>query len=148
MKVIIAIDATPNTEWVARAAARRQWPARTELRLVVVVESPPYAQPPHRRYVKGKSYYLSQAEYDALETAVRKIAASIGTEGKKVSFVIREGLADDEIITEAKEWGADLIMVGTHGRRRFSRFLLGSVAQRVVATAPCSVEVVRQKQTQ
>jgi len=43
----------------------------------------------------------------------------------------------------AKEWGADLIMVGSHGHGAVTQALLGSVAQAVLRTAPCPVEIVR-----
>jgi nucleotide-binding universal stress UspA family protein len=48
------------------------------------------------------------------------------------------------ILKEAADWGADLIVLGSHGRRGFSRFLLGSVSEAVASHAPCSVEVIRQ----
>jgi nucleotide-binding universal stress UspA family protein len=49
----------------------------------------------------------------------------------------------DAIIEEAERWGADLIVVGSHGYRGYKRFLLGSVSQSVAAHAPCSVLIVR-----
>ena len=49
------------------------------------------------------------------------------------------------IIDEAEEWGADLIVVGSHGRTGIKRWLLGSVAQSIVSQAPCSVYVVRER---
>jgi nucleotide-binding universal stress UspA family protein len=59
---------------------------------------------------------------------------------------VRYGDARSCIVDEAKEWGADLIVVGSHGYTGLKRLLLGSVAQSVVTHAPCSVEVVRGKQ--
>ena len=47
------------------------------------------------------------------------------------------------IINAAKEWSADLIVMGSHGRRGFNKLLLGSVAEAVLAGANCSVTVVR-----
>ena len=47
------------------------------------------------------------------------------------------------ILDEAESWGADLIVVGSHGYRAWERFLLGSVSHAVVSHAKCSVEVVR-----
>jgi nucleotide-binding universal stress UspA family protein len=47
------------------------------------------------------------------------------------------------ILDVAKEWGADLIVLGSHGRRGLDRFLLGSVSETVAVHAPCSVRVVR-----
>ena len=59
---------------------------------------------------------------------------------------MRDGDPRSAIVDEAEEWGADLIVVGSHGYTGLKRWLLGSVAQSVVGHAPCSVEVVRRKQ--
>ncbi|MFL6467553.1 MAG: universal stress protein [Pyrinomonadaceae bacterium] len=47
------------------------------------------------------------------------------------------------IVSEAKAWNADLIIVGSHGHGIFGRVLLGSVSDYVIHHAPCSVMVVR-----
>jgi nucleotide-binding universal stress UspA family protein len=47
------------------------------------------------------------------------------------------------IIDDAKEWNADLVVVGSHGRRGLTRVLLGSVSEGVAMNAHCSVEVIR-----
>jgi nucleotide-binding universal stress UspA family protein len=46
-------------------------------------------------------------------------------------------------LSEAAEWEADLIVVGSHGRRGVNRFLLGSVSEAVALHANCSVEIIR-----
>jgi nucleotide-binding universal stress UspA family protein len=53
---------------------------------------------------------------------------------------ILEGNAKDVIVEEAREWRADLIVVGSHGYGRLRRIVLGSVAGAVVPNAPCSVQ--------
>jgi nucleotide-binding universal stress UspA family protein len=47
------------------------------------------------------------------------------------------------ILDTAKTWGANLIVLGSHGRRGMDRFLLGSVSEAVAIHAHCSVEVIR-----
>jgi nucleotide-binding universal stress UspA family protein len=47
------------------------------------------------------------------------------------------------ILKEASDWGAHLIVLGSHGRRGLDRLLLGSVSEAIAAHAPCSVEVIR-----
>jgi Universal stress protein family len=49
------------------------------------------------------------------------------------------------ILDEATQWGADLIVLGSHGRRGAERFLMGSISEAVAMHAHCSVEVVRMK---
>ena len=50
-----------------------------------------------------------------------------------------------EIVSAAKDWPADLIVIGSHGRGGLTRALLGSVAEGVMRHAPCPVLVVRAK---
>jgi nucleotide-binding universal stress UspA family protein len=54
-----------------------------------------------------------------------------------------EGQPFVEIVKYAREHGVDLIVMGTHGRGGMSRLLLGSVADKVIRTAPCPVMTVR-----
>jgi nucleotide-binding universal stress UspA family protein len=65
--------------------------------------------------------------------------------GISVTTKIVEGIPQNSIVEEAEEWGADLIVLGSHGYGRVGRVFLGSVASAVVAKAPCSVQVVRAK---
>jgi nucleotide-binding universal stress UspA family protein len=56
---------------------------------------------------------------------------------------IEEGIVDEMIVTVAEDLGCDLIVMGTHGRTGLRRMFLGSVAERVLRTAPCPVLTVR-----
>ena len=61
----------------------------------------------------------------------------------RVRGVIVDGVAHEQIVRTARGRKASLIVMGTHGRTGVARFLLGSVAARVAATAPCPVLTVR-----
>jgi nucleotide-binding universal stress UspA family protein len=63
--------------------------------------------------------------------------------GVAVEAELREGVAWRTIEAFARERNVDLIVVGSHGRQGLPRALLGSVAEKVVRTAPCPVLVVR-----
>jgi nucleotide-binding universal stress UspA family protein len=63
----------------------------------------------------------------------------------KAKSIVLMGIPADVIVRTARTRRAALIVMGTHGRSGFSRFLLGSVASRVVATSPCPVLTVRGK---
>ena len=78
----------------------------------------------------------NQKALDALADS-KRLHAKIG------KVVLKTGDARDAINATAKELGADLIVMGTHGRRGISRALLGSVAETVVRSAPCPVLTVR-----
>jgi glycine betaine transporter len=78
----------------------------------------------------------NQEALDALAESKRRIA-TIG------QTLLRTGDARDLINQTAKDVFADLIVMGTHGRRGVSRALLGSVTETVVRTAPCPVLTVR-----
>lgn len=74
-----------------------------------------------------------------LESFVDRVA---GSRASEVERRVRIGSAGDEILAEAKEWGADLLIVGTHGRTGASRFLIGSVAETVLRDSLCDVLVI------
>jgi nucleotide-binding universal stress UspA family protein len=62
--------------------------------------------------------------------------------GVQCDFVVREGPAAAEIAEEARACGADLVVLGTHGRGGFERLVLGSVTEKVLRKAPCPVLTV------
>jgi nucleotide-binding universal stress UspA family protein len=63
--------------------------------------------------------------------------------GLEAEALLLTGFPDEALVEAARAHAADLVVVGTHGRRGPARLLLGSVAARVVATAPCPVLVAR-----
>ncbi len=81
---------------------------------------------------------IERASKEALDAAL----AERRGRGVSLTGMVREGHARDEILAVAKEIGASMLVVGTHGRKGLERALLGSVAERIVRTAPCPVLVV------
>lgn len=93
----------------------------------------------------GFQAYMSAA-YDHAAQAHARVAALCDDGGKPVELMLRmaEDLpAVDGILKLAKEEGADLIVVGSHGRGGLMRLVLGSVASKVVAQSPLPVLVAR-----
>src|SRR5262249_40231708 len=97
--------------------------------------------------------FISPSVYDDLEASARKHAEKrlaalkdkARASGVKASLVLLEGVAHEQIVRAAKSKKADLIVNGTHGRTGLAKLFLGSVASRVVTTAPCPVLTVRGK---
>lgn len=61
----------------------------------------------------------------------------------RVKTHVVQGSPKEEILKQAEQWRADLVMLGSHGHGPIGRFLLGSLATAVAIHAPCSVEIVR-----
>jgi nucleotide-binding universal stress UspA family protein len=80
------------------------------------------------------------------QQALEALAARCRSGARIGQALLKTGDARDMIDEAAKEIGADLIVMGTHGRRGVSRALLGSVAEMVVRTAPCPVLTIRTRE--
>jgi nucleotide-binding universal stress UspA family protein len=74
---------------------------------------------------------------------LQKIAKAREGIAKFGKVMVEPGDARDAILSAAKACDADLIVIGSHGRRGLTRLVLGSVAEDVVRRAPCPVLVVR-----
>jgi len=91
--------------------------------------------------------------YDDIERAIRddarqrldKLVATAKAAKIRVRSLLLDGTPAEQIVRAARKHRADLIVIGTHGRTGLARVLLGSVAARVVGTAPCPVLTVRAK---
>lgn len=82
---------------------------------------------------------------DALTTQAEEALDRVASEtAQPVKTAVREGRPADEITAYATDIGADMVSTGTRGRHGENRFLLGSVAERVVRTCPVPVLTVRQ----
>jgi nucleotide-binding universal stress UspA family protein len=83
----------------------------------------------------------------AAAKALEGVAARARSNAIPIAVVLRKGTPWIEIVTVAEQTKADLIVMGTHGRRGVSRALLGSVAEKVVRTASCPVLTVHASPT-
>jgi nucleotide-binding universal stress UspA family protein len=80
---------------------------------------------------------------DASRAALDALEVRVSGRGVAVETVLREGVTWEEVNALAESMPADLIVIGTHGRRGLSRALLGSVAENVVRTATRPVVTIR-----
>ncbi|HKV06799.1 MAG TPA: universal stress protein [Thermoanaerobaculia bacterium] len=81
-------------------------------------------------------------DLDAERELARFVETNARDTGWTVASRVGTGHADEEILARMEEWAPDLIVLGTHGRGGFERFLLGSVASSVVRNAGTSVLVI------
>jgi nucleotide-binding universal stress UspA family protein len=150
MKILLATDGSPCSEVAVAEVASRPWPADTQVRVVSVVEPPaPLVAEPYMGmtgYFEEAERVMKQQSREAVERAAAQLRGGAAG-GLQVSTEVLTGSAKRTIVEESEAWGADLIVVGSHGYKSWERMLLGSVSQAVAAHARCSVEIVRCKET-
>ena len=86
-----------------------------------------------------------EAQRKWAEETLEARAAEMRGAGVITRWEIAVGVPFEEIVKAAEKEKADLIVMGTHGRHGLERLLVGSVATRVLRTAPCPVLTVREK---
>jgi nucleotide-binding universal stress UspA family protein len=113
-----------------------------ELLIVTVLDAlPPLAS---EMYVSRQTYDRIAAEgRTAAQRRLDRPVARARNAGVRVRSRVLEGSAHEQIVRTAKRERCDLIVMGTHGRTGLTKLLIGSVAGRVIATAPCPVVTVR-----
>jgi nucleotide-binding universal stress UspA family protein len=146
MKILLAVDGSPCSDAAVEEVARRPWPDGSFVKVLTAFEPP--APPTPEGWALPLTYFedmdaaLRKQAQDVVESAVQTLKPRLN---KSISLdgAVVPGSPRVVILDEAEDWGADLIVVGSHGYRAWERFLLGSVSQSVVSHAKCSVEVVR-----
>jgi nucleotide-binding universal stress UspA family protein len=147
MKILLAVDGSPFSQAAVEEVIRLPWPSGSEVRVLSVIHPFPFIPP-----LLDPAFTIEAAHYESLKQERERASHDIDKAGKeickgapnlKVSVEALEGSPKKVIMEAAEGWGADLIVLGSHGHGPADRFLLGSVAQNVVLHAPCSVYVVR-----
>jgi nucleotide-binding universal stress UspA family protein len=149
MKILLAVDGSPCSDAATEEVAHKLLPAGSEIKILSVVEPvvEPMTQPwtvPDNYYQQMEDFAQSRAQQSIIKAEERLKSAE--TKGLQVTTEIVNGFPKEAIIDEADRWAADLIVVGSHGYRGITRFLIGSVSQAIASHANCSVEIVRCRQ--
>jgi nucleotide-binding universal stress UspA family protein len=146
MKILLAIDGSPCSDAAVDEVGRRPWPEGSSVKVLTSYELPtpptPEAWALPLNYLADLDVELRKQAQNIVDSAIQKLKSKLN---KSISLdgALLPGPPRTIILDEAESWGADLIVVGSHGYRIWERFLLGSVSQAVVSHAKCSVEVVR-----
>jgi nucleotide-binding universal stress UspA family protein len=117
-----------------------------DLHVLHVINARPFAgTPPAEGYIPELPEFMSQLETIARATMSRLVERA-GPEDVTATTAIRWGRPHVEIGRYAREHDIALVVMGTHGRGVVGHLLMGSVAERVVRTAPCPVLTVRERE--
>ena len=140
MKIVLAIDDSKFSEAAAKSLAGQFRPQDTEVRVLHVVEPIVISQPPQM----SAGYYPElEDRLPQAREGVDRVAKTLSSAGFRVTTSVPTGDARSVILENAAEWTADLIVLGSHGRKGLERFFLGSVSEAVARHALCSVLIVR-----
>lgn len=146
MKVLLAIDGSACSEAAVAEVARRPLPTGSEVKVLSVVEMPVVAAVDPWTIPPGYFDEIMDAARESARAAVEKAVAKLRTsedKSLKITSQMITGSPKRAILDEAEQWGADLIVVGSHGYGILNRLLLGSVSQAAALHAKCPVEIVR-----
>jgi universal stress protein A len=138
-RILCPVDFSDTSNHAVQYAADLAGPLGAEMHLVHVYQLPMYTMPDGALLAGPET---AQRVMDTSQEALTKLADG-APEGVPVHTHLTEGLAHTEVERLAKEIGADLIVMGTHGRTGLGHLLLGSVAERVVRTSSVPVLTVR-----
>lgn len=147
MKILFATDGSEfSRAAIEKCAKLLANPAEIEARIVSVYEAPvPMAAEPfaisadYYQQLESIAKHRARASVDDAHALLQKC---LGPEAD-ISSDVELGKPAEVIVDIAAEWGADLIVVGSHGHGFWGRMLLGSVSDAVCHHAPCSVLIVR-----
>lgn len=144
--IMVAVDGSNTSDLALHEAIQLAKDQKASLRIIHVVDE---------NFVNYGEAYI---DYDALQAAwkeegqkvLKKMEETIRQtkiefDSKLVELKPFEGRIAEKIVEEAKAWPADLLVIGTHGRRGFSHLFLGSVAEGVIRIATTPVLLIRGK---
>ena len=141
--VLFATDFSPASRPAFRQALAMAAGSRATLWIGHVIPEAPLAlggSAVPRMYQEMDEFLRRDAE-----KRLGTLAKTARRSGARTRTLLLRGVAHEAIRQAARKSRADLVVVGTHGRTGVSRLVVGSVAARVVSTAPCPVLTVRSR---
>ena len=152
-KYLIALDDSAGAQDVMNEVLGRDWPPNPFFKVVTAIEPLPFqaysglgpwegtGNEEFSELIRKTVEAEREAATKLLENAAARLKQTFPT--AEVTTEMLEGYAKDRVLEAARDWPADLVILGSHGRRGFVQFVLGSVSKATAMHAPCSVLVVR-----
>ena len=136
MKLLLAVDGSKFSDAATQAVIGQYAHQGTEVKILNVVD----LQLPIP--TSGADGFRKVSLKHGREV-VQRAEGLLNKAGYKTLTAVEEGDPKSKILDQAAKWKADMIVMGSHGRKGVDRFFLGSVSENVSRHAPCSVEIVR-----
>ena len=142
---LVPVDFSEHSKKIIQDARQLAALTGAGIRLLHVFQIPEFpAAFYHGLYLENEAIkiHLETAKCEAI-TQLSVIAEQMRANGLQAEPILRHGNPYEEIVKAAKEFGVDLIVIGSHGYTGFGRLVLGSTTDRVLQYAPCPVLVVK-----
>ncbi len=150
MKILLATDGSDYSKAAIEELARMPFPKATKVLIVSAFENTALitSAPVPMGGLAGGYAETSEIVKNLSENVLNKAAELLKKKNPdlSISTAAINGSPKHVILQEAEKLGADLIVVGSHGKGVIGRFLLGSVSQAVAMHAQCSVLIVRKRE--
>jgi nucleotide-binding universal stress UspA family protein len=149
MRILLAIDDSKFAEAATLAVLSRVRQDHTQVLVLHAVDWSNFMPTPfpvvgvQPMFSEGQLESIIESETQKAQDLVKTAAERLRSAGFDASTSVRDGDPKMVILDCATEWRADLIVVGSHGRKGLTRFVLGSVSEAVARRAHCSVEIAR-----
>jgi len=140
-RILVPVDFSAHSDRAMRYAATLASQVGASVELLHIVEDISYGAF-SEVYVPSMPDLIQETVNDGVER-LNSMQAAVFPHGADVATAVFVGRPASAIVDHAGTGGFDLIVMGTHGRTGLSHMLMGSVAERLVRTAPCPVLTVR-----
>lgn len=139
-KILVPVDGSETSQKAMAMALQMAVADKAEVRLLHSIDELSYVNA--HEYSAELAKYAREHGHQILQEGLSAMHA-VGVKGdiKLIDFAGQR--LGDTVADQARLWGADLIVLGTHGRRGLGRLLLGSGAEQVIRLAPVPVLIIR-----
>jgi nucleotide-binding universal stress UspA family protein len=145
-RILVPVDGSEPAAFGLNEAIKLAKNQGGNIRLVHIVNEWIVVSPETASVNLGQVIDILRNAGASLLDGAKSVARSAGVEVDTVLVEAMGGQAGDHIVQQAKEWRADLIVCGTHGRRGIRRLVMGSDAEYIVRHTPVPVLLVRSRE--
>jgi universal stress protein A len=142
-RILVAVDFSDVTDDVVSKAITLNKALKGQLRILHVDDSAPYSYAPKDDIVHEPDPQIAIAPQE--EGRLERIRIRLSKEQFDTDYRLMEGPAVDNILSAAREFGADIIVIGAHEHGKFYRLLFGDTTDSLIRHAPCPIMVVPHK---
>jgi len=143
MKILIGVDDSPHAQAALDFVRKMKWPEGTRAIVLSAIRPPVtvYSEIQVPAALQTERILEDQMQYH--QEIVSRAEQRLREAGLRTEARVLEGDPREALVETARTEGADLLVVGSHGRTGLAKLLMGSVAAHVMGHAPCNVLVVK-----